>query len=446
MQMMLRGTVVFTICLVISVTANVCRGAADRPTAEIGANAKGNVEIADGKINRRNDMLENAGRFIDPHTMVWMRKLDVPVARVWEAVSAKQGLEKWWIVRSVEIDLRPGGAFSHHWENTITDYKENEYIDFGGMRFELKADGETTVFSFIDNWAEDAVPGKTMLPEEEAAIDAHQPGGPGTPWSGVAGGWHGMIDALETYLTGKTFDNSWEDLCRFYAGYLTDHFRWQKLMAPKQERAKMTDVTQNIAVDSDGAGAETPKITEIVPVFGIASYDEAVAHYIDWLGFNLDWEWRAAPGRPVIMAISRDGVSLMLNEHPASSSASSLVLKVTDIYAFAEEWNARRPNSVTVAMEPPYDIPSIFVRDPFGNSMDFQQPVSAEEEEDRKRRAPLMRDYVRQRLAGGNACPTPQEVVDAIGRPLGLAIDVLSEFPEYEQATREDNPEPEERR
>ncbi len=202
----------------------------------------------------------------------------------------------------------------------------------------------------------------------------------------------------------------------------------------------------DIAVDSDGNSGEMPKITEIVPVFGIGSYDEAVAHYVDWLGFNLDWEWREAPGRPVIMAISRDGVSLMLNEHHASSSASSLVLKVTDIYAFAEEWNAKRPNSVTVDIEPPYDIPSIFLRDPFGNSMDFQQPVSAEEEEDRKRRAPLMRDYIRQQLAGGNPCPTPQEVVEAIGRPLGLAIDVLREFPEYEQATREDNPEREQRR
>lgn len=29
-----------------------------------------------------------------------------------------------------------------------------------------------------------------------------------------------MIDALETYLTGKTFELSYEDLCKFYVGYL----------------------------------------------------------------------------------------------------------------------------------------------------------------------------------------------------------------------------------
>ena len=180
---------------------------------------------------------------------------------------------------------------------------------------------------------------------------------------------------------------------------------------------------------------EKSKITGLVPVFGIGSYDEAVAHYVDWLGFNLDWEWRAAPGRPVIMAISRDEVSLMLNE-AGSQSASRITLSVVNLQGLADEWNARRPDSASVVIGPPYDIPSIYVRDPFGNGMDFQQPISAEEEEARQRRAPLMRDYVRQRLADGKPFPTPEEVVLAVGRPLGLAMDVLNEFSVYGQAAR----------
>jgi uncharacterized protein YndB with AHSA1/START domain len=172
------------------------------------------------------DLFENAGRFIGRHAMVWIRKLDVPVAQVWEAVSTKQGLDQWWMC-PVEIDLRPGGAFSHWWENTISDLKEQEYIHFaddpfgsGGMRFELKPDGAGTVFVFLDTWAEDAVPEDSVLPAEADAIDTLQPGGPGTPWSGVAGGWHGSIDALETYLTNNTIDHPYEDLCTFYADYL----------------------------------------------------------------------------------------------------------------------------------------------------------------------------------------------------------------------------------
>ena len=191
-----------------------------------------------------NDTLENAGRFLDRHAMVWIRKLDLPASQVWEAVSTKQGLDAWWI-SPVEIDLRPSGAFSHHWGNTITDLKEFEYIDFcgdpsrsGGMRFELKADGEGTVFSFLCNWAADSVPKASLLPEETDGIDTRQPGGPGTPWSGVAGGWHASIDDLETHLTGRTFHHSYEDLCRFYTEYLADHFAWLDLMTEKRVRAK----------------------------------------------------------------------------------------------------------------------------------------------------------------------------------------------------------------
>ncbi|MEO2005363.1 MAG: hypothetical protein ABGY41_14850 [Candidatus Poribacteria bacterium] len=50
-----------------------------------------------------------------------------------------------------------------------------------------------------------------------------------------------------------------------------------------------------------------------------------------------------------------------------------------------------------------------------------------------------MPDYIRERLADGYACLTIEEVVDAVGRPLGLAMDTLNEFPEYEEATRDTN-------
>jgi hypothetical protein len=37
---------------------------------------------------------------------------------------------------------------------------------------------------------------------------------------------------------------------------------------------------------------EESKLERMVPVFGVSSYEAAVEHYIDWLGFTLDWEWR----------------------------------------------------------------------------------------------------------------------------------------------------------
>ncbi|HCP99941.1 MAG TPA: hypothetical protein DIT99_04285 [Candidatus Latescibacteria bacterium] len=102
-----------------------------------------------------------------------------------------------------------------------------------------------------------------------------------------------------------------------------------------------------------------PKINSMVPVFGIDSYEEGVEHYVDWLGFKIDWEWREAPGQPVVMAISRDEVAFMLNEHPSTPRPSEVHLKVTYIDALVDEWNTRRPGSVTIRIGEPYEFPDL---------------------------------------------------------------------------------------
>lgn len=174
--------------------------------------------------------------------------------------------------------------------------------------------------------------------------------------------------------------------------------------------------------------SDTPRITEMVPVLGIDNYDRAIEHYVDWLGFNLDWEWRAAPGEPVIMSISRGDFSFMLNEHPDCRAVTWVTAKVSDLEAFAVEWNSRRPGSATVVVGPPYDIPSLGIQDPFGNFLDFQQPVSAEEEAAREERKVLMRAFIKGELDQGRPLPSPEAVVEAAGKPIGQAMDILCEF------------------
>ncbi len=212
----------------------------------------------------------------------------------------------------------------------------------------------------------------------------------------------------------------------------------------------MIDVKQNIAADSSGNSGETSNMTRIRPVFGIQSYEDAVAHYVDWLGFTIDWEWREAPGRPVIMEISRDGVDMHLvegDEHPPSSWIQVIV---EDIQTLADELNAKRPDFVSISGGWPY-VQQILLKDPFGNLLVFEQPQSPDDKVAADERDGRMRDYIRERLDAGHECPMPEEVVDAVCPPVVFsatirAAAVLGEFPEYEQATREDNPEREEGR
>jgi len=138
------------------------------------------------------DLLANAATIVGPRGMLWHRRLDASVDEVWDAISTKDGLDRWFLTRSVEIDLRPGGLFQHHWTNTIRDFKRNEFIDFHGvpgdpagpsnrMRFALTPDGGGTVFALFDTFY-DATNPLTL------------------PWT--AAGWHCTVDALEASLTG----------------------------------------------------------------------------------------------------------------------------------------------------------------------------------------------------------------------------------------------------
>lgn len=195
-----------------------------------------------------------------------------------------------------------------------------------------------------------------------------------------------------------------------------------------------TDITE----DSGTGPVETPNITLTTPVFGIRSYEKAVAYYVDWLGFNLDWEFRSKLGEPVIIRVSRNGMALCLNESPGTTCGSSILLETTGLDVLAAEWNSRRPGSAEVYLQQPYDIPCVELTDPFGNEMHFQGGLPEEEWAAREKRQARMRETIRQRLADGHPCPTPEELVEAIGRPVGLAMAALGEFPEYEKATRDD--------
>jgi uncharacterized protein YndB with AHSA1/START domain len=170
--------------------------------------------------------------------MFWIRNLRAPVEEVWPIVSTRRGLERWWIVPPTRFELRVGGEFRHHWTNSIVDFREGSFIDFaeptgtylgtGGMRIELlPADSDSTVFVFLDTWGPRVEPPNK---EEE------QPGGPGTPWAGVAAGWHEMMDRLEATFDDGAPRPAYDELCRFYASYLTNLYRWHRMVQPSDER------------------------------------------------------------------------------------------------------------------------------------------------------------------------------------------------------------------
>lgn len=180
-----------------------------------------------------------------------------------------------------------------------------------------------------------------------------------------------------------------------------------------------------------------PPVKGVTPVVGICAWPQARGHYVEWLGFRVVWDWRADPHSSAVIALERDGFEMMLVEGDEPVGGSWINAYVEDVHALADEWNGRRPGSaVVIANGAPYDIATLKTVDPDGNEIHWEEPVSEAERKVRDARAAEMRRIVRERLDAGETLPSAQDLVDLVGRPVGVALAVLNEFPEYEEATR----------
>ena len=170
---------------------------------------------------------------------------------------------------------------------------------------------------------------------------------------------------------------------------------------------------------------DSSKIVSCQPAFRIGSYAEAVAHYVDWLGFNLDWEWRSEPDAPVIVSVSRDNLSLFLNEQEAASNVW-LRVSVVGLQGMVDEWNERRPDSIELILEQPYELPTAYVADPFGNGLAFQElqteQIKLEHDLQVERAAAFLEQHHDKRLLSSEA------LAGECGCTLGVAGEAIAIF------------------
>ena len=171
-----------------------------------------------------------------------------------------------------------------------------------------------------------------------------------------------------------------------------------------------------------------PRFIVCRPAFRIHDSEQAIAHYVDWLGFNLDFEWRAEHGAPTIMSVSRDSLSLFLNEDASVSEKSWLRVSVTELAELVAEWNAKRPGSLEIISEQPYEIPTVYVADPFGNGLAIQEAQSAEVERLRSQELAAAKALIEANMNRNEPIPTTAEIVAELGCSQGVASEALVKF------------------
>lgn len=118
------------------------------------------------------------------------------------------------------------------------------------------------------------------------------------------------------------------------------------------------------------------RTTPILRIFDVAKAKE---FYIDFLGFQIDWEHRFEANFPLYLQISRDQCIIHLSEHHGDCSpGAALRIDTTGLEDFhgqllAKQYRYARPGIEVM----PWGSLDMSVSDPFGNRLTFAQAVDA---------------------------------------------------------------------
>lgn len=168
--------------------------------------------------------MDGEARFLGTDTLTMERRAPASVERAWQAVTSPAALGVWFI--EADVDFREGGRFEFRkaWGGRVTGIEPGRVVTYaadagGATTFELAeaADGVRIVLT-------DRMGPREHPPSGHSALDAFQPGGPGSHWAGVVAGWHGFMNALVRYLGGDAPATDNDALTAHYADRLRAHF------------------------------------------------------------------------------------------------------------------------------------------------------------------------------------------------------------------------------
>ena len=117
------------------------------------------------------------------------------------------------------------------------------------------------------------------------------------------------------------------------------------------------------------------KVTPILRVFDEVKTRE---FYIDFLGFNVDWEHRFEDGLPLYMQVSKDDCILHLSEHHGDCCpGSAMRIEIEGIDTYQKELMEKQyQNSQPGIQEMPWGSRGMSITDPFGNKLVFTNAIS----------------------------------------------------------------------
>ena len=114
------------------------------------------------------------------------------------------------------------------------------------------------------------------------------------------------------------------------------------------------------------------------PVLRIDDYEEAKAYYVDFLGFEIEFEWRHEENFPVYMGVVRGGLGLHLTEHGGDvAGPGAAPCRVDDVRALFAELEGRK-DGLEAPVDQAWGATELKLIDPFDNKLTFTSPTPKE--------------------------------------------------------------------
>ncbi|WP_024616472.1 glyoxalase superfamily protein [Pseudomonas kilonensis] len=116
------------------------------------------------------------------------------------------------------------------------------------------------------------------------------------------------------------------------------------------------------------------KTTPILRIFDEA---KALAFYVDFLGFTVDWQHRFGDDFPLYLQVSRGDCVLHLSEHHGDCTpGSALRIETDELEAFQQQLLAKQYRYAHPQIQAmPWGSQDMAISDPFGNRLVFTNAI-----------------------------------------------------------------------
>ena len=114
-------------------------------------------------------------------------------------------------------------------------------------------------------------------------------------------------------------------------------------------------------------------MSAVIPILRIFDVAKATEFYVDFLGFNVEYEHRFEEGYPLYMQVRRDECVLHLSEHHGDASPGAQVRigvdNMDELHASLQgkDYSYAKPEIETK----PWGTRDMMIGDPFGNRLTF---------------------------------------------------------------------------